>query len=394
MDSEIFIEVKCEQRNHEWEDICGDVFYYKRIREENRIIVILADGMGHGVKANIMATLTATMALSFRKNYLAHAELAEKILNTLPESRTTHTSYSTFTIIDIEIGSKVSILEFGNPDCILIREQKEYKTHWDIIPIKTKLLIEAQLRFCTFVPVKGDRIIAFSDGITQSGLGSTEFPQGYGRDNLLHNVLDTLHENPLISAGSMAIKIKTQAYKNDHYEARDDMSCVSIFFREPRKLLIATGPPYDNLSDIKFAEKVRNFDGRKIVCGATTAEIISRELNVPIIDSLERHDPELPPISKMEGIELVTEGILTLSKVAKILFNFRINYPLDKGPADSIVKLFIKSDEIYFLTGTGINPAHHLPSLPVDIEIRRGVIPRIAHLLEEKLLKKVIIEYI
>lgn len=394
MDSKIFIEVKCEQGNHVGEDICGDVFHYKFIKEENRIIAILADGMGHGVKANMMATLTATMALGFRKTFMDHSELAEKILNTLPESSKTHTSYSTFSIIDIEIGNRVSILEYGNPECILIRGLKEYRPEWEIIPIKPKLNLESPLRFCSFVPEIGDRIFAFSDGITQSGLGSADYPVGYGRANLLKYISSTLKENPTSSAGSLAIKIKSLAFKNDHYIARDDMSCVSIYFREPRKLLVATGPPYENMSDHTFAEKVKNFDGRKIVCGATTAEIIARELHLPIKESIERNDPELPPTSEIEGFDLVSEGILTLSKVSRILTNFRINYPLGKGPADQIIRIFIKSDEIYFLTGTGINPAHHNPTLPVDIEIRRAVIPKIAFLLEEKLLKKAFIEYI
>ncbi len=394
MQSNLFIEVKCEQRNHDGELICGDVFHYKNIHEENRIIIVLADGMGHGVKANIMATLTATMALSFRKTFLNHAELAEKILNTLPDSDYTHTSYSTFTIIDIEIDNSISILEFGNPNCILLRGMQEFTPAWKVIPVKTKLLIDAELRFCNFVPQKEDRILVYTDGITQSGLGSEKFPIGFGRDKLLDFIFDCLKQNPTSSAGSLAIKINSLAYRNDQYIARDDMSCVSIYFREPRKLLVATGPPYDGKSDDVFVNKIKNFDGRKIICGATTADIISRELQVPIEEMPERYDYELPPISQIEGFELVTEGILTLSKVMKILTNFRINYPLGKGPADMIMRTFIRSDEVYFLVGTGINPAHHDPTLPIEIEIRRGVIPKISQMLEEKLLKKVFIEYI
>ena len=176
---------------------------------------------------------------------------------------------------------------------------------------------------------------------------------------------------------------------NDNYHPKDDTSCAVVYFRQPRKLLLCTGPPYEEVNDSKLADAVREFEGKKILCGATTGDIISRELGLPIIDSFEFDDPDLPPVSFMEGIDLVTEGILTLGKVSRILKDYSQKYKLGKGPADQIVRLLLESDEIHFIIGTRINIAHQDPSLPVELEIRRTVVKRIARTLEEKFLKEV-----
>jgi len=184
------------------------------------------------------------------------------------------------------------------------------------------------------------------------------------------------------------------ANKIDGYFSQDDTSCATIYFRNPRKLLVCTGPPYEENKDAELASAVRDFDGKRIISGATTADIISRELNIPIEDSMSFDDPDLPPISYMEGIDLVTEGILTLTKVTRILKDYNSSYPIGKGPADKIFSLFRESDKIRFIIGTRINIAHQDPSLPVDLEIRRTVVKRMGKILEEKYLKTVTIEYI
>jgi hypothetical protein len=158
--------------------------------------------------------------------------------------------------------------------------------------------------------------------------------------------------------------------------------------------MICTGPPYEKDKDKELAVKVLAYKGKVILCGGTTADIIARELNRTIIDELIFEDPELPPESFLEGIDLVTEGILTLQKVNEILKTYNNSVKLGKGPADKIVRLIMESDEIHFIIGTRINIAHQDPNLPVDLEIRRTVVKRIARLLEEKWLKKVTFEYI
>jgi hypothetical protein len=139
---------------------------------------------------------------------------------------------------------------------------------------------------------------------------------------------------------------------------------------------------------------VYKYNGKKIICGATTAEIVARELGLEIRDSMEFLDPELPPISFIDGINLVTEGILTLGKVAELLRNYDSNFVAGRGPADQIVELILKSDEIHLIIGTRINIAHQDPTLPIELEIRRTLVKRIARLLEEKFLKEVSVEFI
>ncbi len=203
-----------------------------------------------------------------------------------------------------------------------------------------------------------------------------------------------LKNSPKISASNLAAKIVSMAHRNDGYSSRDDTSCASIYFREPRKLLIVTGPPYEKENDNQLGDAVRSFKGKKVVCGATTADIISRELGAEIEDNLVFEDPELPPVSRMDGVDLVTEGILTITKVTRILKEHSSSYVSGKGPADRIVKLLKQSDEIQFLIGTRINIAHQDPSLPVELEMRRTVVKRMSRLLEEKFLKEVSIRYI
>jgi hypothetical protein len=147
-------------------------------------------------------------------------------------------------------------------------------------------------------------------------------------------------------------------------------------------------------NDVVFANMVNDFNGKKVICGATTADIIARVLNREIEDSFNFDDPDLPPVSYMEGADLITEGILTLGKVTEILKQYNNTTRLSKGPADQIVKMLLESDEIHFLIGTRINIAHQDPNLPVELEIRRTVVKRIARLLEDKFLKEVSLTFI
>ncbi len=394
MNRDFFIEVNSQQRNHDGERICGDVFLYRYIKEEDRVIAVLSDGMGHGVKANILASLTATMAINFTREHKEVARIAEIIMNTLPVCSERKISYSTFTIIDIESSGKVNILEYDNPSTVVLRGNHIFEPEWKKVVLDKGKNSGKVLKTCTFQPEKEDRIIFCSDGVSQSGMGSEAFPFGWERENISSYASTLVTSESSISAAVLAGKIVTMAHKNDSYKARDDISCAIIYFREPRKLLICTGPPYEKEKDKDLATKVEGYDGKVILCGGTTADILARELNRTIIDELIFEDPELPPESFLEGIDLVTEGILTLQKVNELLKTYNNSVKLGKGPADKIVRLIMESDEIHFIIGTRINIAHQDPNLPVDLEIRRTVVKRISRLLEEKWLKKVTLEYI
>jgi len=391
---DFYIEVNSQQRSYDGERICGDVFLYKYIKEENRVVAVLSDGMGHGVKANILATLTATMAVNFTTEHREVDRIAEIIMNTLPVCSARKISYSTFTIVDIEDTGRTNILEYDNPAAIILRGSMIFDPSWKNVLLGKGKNSGKVLRTCTFIPSREDRIIFCSDGASQSGMGSDAFPFGWGRDDIAEYASSLVATESSISAMTLSGKIVTMAHKNDDYKAQDDITCATIYFREPRKLLICTGPPYEKEKDWELASKVNGCNGKVILCGGTTADIVARELDKPIIDELVFEDPELPPESFIDGIDLVTEGILTLQKVNEILKSFNNSTRLGKGPADKIVRLIMESDEIHFIIGTRINIAHQDPTLPVDLEIRRTVVKRIARLLEEKWLKKVSFEYI
>ncbi|MBN1414783.1 MAG: SpoIIE family protein phosphatase [Bacteroidales bacterium] len=394
MDENFFVEVDCQQKSYESERICGDVFLSGRVKEENRVVVVLSDGMGHGIKANVLATLTATMALNFTKEHKEPEKTAEIIMKTLPECSERKINYATFTIIDIEYDGKTTLLEYDNPPCIIIRDKKIFHPEIKTISLTYDPNAGKKIRIYNFQPKKGDRIIFCTDGIAQSGMGTPRFPFGWGIDNVARLAIDTVKQFPLVSARELSGKILNMAYRNDGFQAKDDTSCGIIYFREPRRLLICTGPPYNKEDDPILAQSVKDFTGKKIIMGATTGDIIARELNLKIEDTFRFDDPELPPLNYMQSIDLFTEGILTLNKVEKLLKAYNTNFKLNRGPADEIVKLILESDEINFIIGTRINIAHQDPHLPVELEIRRTVVNRIVRLLEEKLLKKVKVSFI
>jgi hypothetical protein len=170
------------------------------------------------------------------------------------------------------------------------------------------------------------------------------------------------------------------------------MTCSVIYFRHPRKLMLLTGPPFDREKDAEYVKRLAEFDGQKVICGGTTAEITARQLKREINMNIRGLRSELPPTSKIEGIDLVTEGIFTLTKTAQYLEKETISGI--KDPAGQLVDLLLDNDIIEFMVGTRINEAHQDPNLPVDIELRRNIIKRIAESLKDKYLKEVKIQFV
>ncbi|MCU4176024.1 SpoIIE family protein phosphatase [Carboxylicivirga sp. N1Y90] len=392
-DNRFYIDIECRQNNHVGELICGDVFLSKRIKEEGRTIAVLSDGMGSGVKANVLATLTASMAMNFTVEHREVRKTAEIIMNTLPVCSVRKVSYSTFTIIDIDDDGTTTIVEYDNPQCIVMRGAKMFDPKWSYIELQSEQNKGKKIRTCKFKAQREDRVFFWSDGIVQSGMGSRAFPFGWGEEAVGEYVKKIVNYTPFASAIKIANKVVNMAMLHDGDKPKDDSSCGVIYFREPRKLLLISGPPFEDESDFKFSLKVQHYKGKKIIAGGTTAEVIARELALKFDAGLESDDPDLPPVSFMQGIDLVTEGILTLGKVATLLEQYNNETRLGRGPADQIIKMLLESDKIHVLNGTRINVAHQDPNLPVELEIRRTVVKRIVKLLEEKFLKEVNIEY-
>ena len=388
-----FIEVDFFQKNKAGNVVCGDSFMSQKLKGEGRIISVLSDGLGSGIKACVLSTLTATMAMHFTAMNESIFQTSKSIMNTLPRDMVRKISYSTFCICDIDCFANVKIIEYETPAYYLYRGGRFLDIPKQKIPVERDDLENTFLWISEFKLEKEDRIIFFSDGVSQSGMGSASMPFGW-EDGAKTYIAGLIEHRGDISAKELAHKIVSQAEKNDGYSLKDDTSCCVIYMRKPRNLLVCTGPPYDEKNDKYLANQVKEFQGKKILCGGTTATIISRELGAHMEVDMNIIDKELPPISHMKGIDLVTEGILTLGKVERILSAGDTEGHKEPGPAEMVVRMLLNSDKITLLVGTRINIAHQDPNLPVELEIRRKKIKKIKYLLETKYLKDVEIRYI
>jgi len=383
--SNYFIEIGSKSIQKQGQEVCGDVFMSRKLQKEGRTIAVLSDGLGSGIKANVLATMTVSMSLNFTIANQPVERTARTIYDTLPVDNERKINYSTFTIADIEFDGETTIIEHGNPRALIFRNNEPLRIN--------KRNTNDDISTSCFCAQKGDRIISFSDGVSQSGMGRADMPFGWDRDDLIKFITYLLVKDNNISAQHLADLIVNRSLLNDSLKAKDDITCSVLFFRDPRNLIICTGPPYKKEKDTIMAKTVSSFEGTKVICGGTTAQIIGRELNKEIDIDIFSGDGELPPVSEIEGIDLVTEGILTLGKVSDLLDN-NLKEVKEKSPAGKIINMFLKNDKIVFLVGTRINEAHQDPSLPVELEIRRNVVKKIARLLEDKYMKEVHIQYI
>lgn len=389
------VEIDVQQKKPKGEIACGDVFMSDIFREEGRTILVLSDGIGHGIKASVLATLTATMALKYARFHTRPEISAQIIMEALPKSSDGKESYATFTIIEIETDGHVRIINYDNPPVLIIRNGQPFQPKEYMLEVRGPENVGKLLRCREFTARKEDRLVFLSDGVVQSGLGNKRYPMGWGIENVYTFALNQVNRMPDISASKLARKINNQAAMNDNFEMKDDTTCGVIYFREPRKFMLITGPPFYKIKDYDFADRIRNFNGKKIICGGTTAEIIARELDISVeIEHLPKNPEMLPPVASMEGFEMVTEGILTLGKVEEILENYTSETRLQDSPPENVVKLLLQHDSIEIILGTRINWAHQDPEQPLELELRKFVIKRIAKILTNKFFKEVEIEYL
>ncbi|MFA6291963.1 MAG: SpoIIE family protein phosphatase [Victivallales bacterium] len=393
-DRRLILEIDFAQKVKHARNVCGDTFHSVRLRDERRTISILSDGLGSGVKASVLSILTAVMASRFTAGFRDPKRTAEIIMRTLPVCKERKISYATFTILDVDNDGLTRIMEYDNPPFLLIREGQPVEVvkavQEGIMGRKRKYT----LKYSQFQMMCGDRLICFSDGVTQSGIGSKANPLGWGAGNSQDFILETIRGNPEISARNLSRRILAQAVRNDGGMASDDITCGVAYFRNPRELLIATGPPYDCGKDSELSGKVARHVGPKIICGGTTAKIISRELGRKIIFDLAKLGHAAPPPSIMEGVDFVTEGIITLGQTSEILKSGAEQADSKNCPARRIADMMMDSDIVRFIVGTRINEAYQAPDIPDEIALRKSIVREIARMLEEKYLKETVITYI
>lgn len=396
--TETFIEVDHYQLCKHTMKAPGDVFLSEKNPKDGHTISTLSDGLGSGIIAGVLATLTATMSTKFIAASIPAKRAAEIIMNTLPVNSERGISYATFTTVDIEPDATVHILEYDNPPYILVRQNTAIEpikedTEFTRRDMTTAPKMKQILHYSQYKAQPGDRLVFFSDGVTQSGMGTPIFPFGWGTPNVHDYVLSRIKEQGDISARDLAQSVVQEACIHDGFKPKDDISCGVIYFRNPRDTLILTGPPLNPESDKLLSHVFSDFNGKKVISGGTTANIMARELNKKVNVCMTALDPKVPPYSTMEGADLVCEGIITLGAVADILELSQFA-KLHDNAATRLCNILRNSDRIYFVVGTKINEAHQDPNMPEGLEIRRNIVKRIASILQEKYLKEVNIHYI
>lgn len=386
----MFIDIDCAQEKKYNQNTYGDYFLSKRYPQGGDLIAVLSDGLGSGIKANILATMTATMLLKFVEAGADIKTACEVVMNSLPVCKVRKISYSTFSVAHCSEDGEVRIVEEGNPNFVYISGNNVVEPPYTVIDSDT--FTNRHMRVYRLQLKLGDRLIFCSDGVTQAGLGSPELKLGLRRSGLIRFLLEKINDTPDISSSELAkfvvrVALNTEADR----KAKDDTSCCVIYYREPRRALIFTGPPYHQEKDNEYAHEFYNSDAKKAICGGTTANLISRELNIPVYNNV-RSVGKLPAVSQMEGVDLVTEGILTLTKTYEYLengFNDK-----EKNAAYDLMQFLLSSDCIEFMVGAKLNQAHYDPNLPIEIEIRKNIIKKMAKILENKYIKKVTVRYI
>jgi len=413
MMNDICIDIDYSQIYKNGQKIGGDVFLLDRSPGSNVITATLSDGLGSGVKASVLATLTSHMAnkLSFSPIDLSHS--AEIIMDTLPVDRDKGISYSTFTIAKVAFSDdksfiNVELVEYDNPESLRFSDTEPVAWSRTSTKLRRKSAIKEEIVHTSSFDMKmGDRLIFFSDGVAQAGVGLGALPGTdtevlpsvkprlgeWGTSNVRDFIHDQLRKDPHINSRDLARAIVTEAYKRDGYKANDDITCAVMSVRKPDRVMLVTGAPRSRESDRQLGEMIRNFDGRVIVCGGTTAKIVARELKKDV-KADRSPSGSLPPASIIEGVDLVTEGMLTLSEVSNRLEDKILLKAMPEDPAKRIIKILREMDQLQIVMGTRINDDTDDPAAAAKIGVRFPVVDKIVRSLERNYLKEVEVLYL
>lgn len=380
-----YIDVAHHSLNKYGEELCGDKV--EVVKADDRMIVVLADGLGSGVKANILATLTTKIMTTMLENGADIRETIETIINTLPVCQVRKIGYSTFSILEIRDNLKCRIIEFDNPPVFMNRGHKMYDLK------KEELLIGGKKVKISELPLQiGDEITLCSDGVIHAGVGNI---LNHGWE--WHHVADFLTLQRLSSAEKLNRRLVETCGKLYGDRPGDDTTAVTVKVRRPERVQIFTGPPEDARLDNAFVKEFMKSRGKKVVCGGTAANIFSRELGRDIETSLDYIDPEVPPTAKIKGLDLVTEGVLTLKMVLNRLIELEKGceepvFNKEDGVTQLLEIFYDASTHIHFWVGRAINPAHQNPDFPNELGIKVNVVRDIIKQLE-KMGKIVTLQY-
>lgn len=383
-----FLDIASASLNKSGEELCGDKV--KVGRTDRKTIVVLSDGLGSGVKANILATLTAEIIITMLRAEIPLKEVLSTVIGTLPICKVRHIAYSTFTAIEIDhTTNHFRIVNFDNPSPFYVHKGKTVRL------VETEeLILERKIRVSEGELMAGDFLGVISDGILHAGMG-TSWNFGWGWDNMT-KYLEGLFLYSHHTAKSIAHGIVSRTKSLYGQNVGDDATCIVVYTRQSHPLMVFTGPPLDDKLDDICVQRLLEFDGRRIVCGGTTGNIVATYLGEDIDMDLKTLTPELPPIGELSGVNLVTEGIITMARALDYLKECRgeeaLLPPVDNG-AVRLCRELLRADSIFFLVGQRINEFYQNPLLPGNLSLRRKLVEEFNRLLSD-LHKDIKIEYI
>lgn len=382
-----FLDIYEASLNKKGEELCGDKVKYSKT--DKKVTIVLSDGLGSGVKANILATLTTEILITMLEADLPLEEVLRTMIGTLPICKVRKIAYSTFTIIQVNCETNhFKVINFDNPDPLYFHDDRP-------IPLVSRVehILDRKIWIAEGELAQGDFLGAISDGVLYAGMGVT-MNFGWGWQSIADYIRSTL-VGKSHTARTIIRSVLHQTHSLYQGEVGDDATFVGIYARKRNSLMIFTGPPLDRDRDEQYIERFLNFKGRKVLCGGTTGNIVANHLGEMIEMDLSTIRKELPPIGLLSYVDLVTEGILTISKATEYIKTCngdlsRLRF--DHNGAYLLAKEILQADSVFFLVGQSINEFYQNPLLPKNISIRRSLIEELVQFLRSKQ-REVIVEY-
>ncbi len=372
----LYYEWGTKQLRKHREELCGDSVAV--LRHSDSVTLALSDGLGSGVKANILATLTTRIAMHLLENELPLTEVVETLGKTLPVCQVRKLAYSTFAIAQFCSDGRARVVEFDTPPTILLRGRK-------LLPLSCneRAIGGKTVRESVFELELGDWVVFVSDGVLNAGIGG-RYPLGWGWEQTARYLEN--HAHPQVSAQALAERLADTVAELYAHAPGDDVSIVVIKARRRLAATVLTGPPVSAAADEAIMARFIQRRGLHAVCGGTTAKILSRHLGQPLEVDLETMRPDVPPVARMQNIDLVTEGILTLTRAHELLRAGadRQSVQFQTDGAAALVRLLLGVDGVHFMVGLTVNPAHQNPNLPHELGMKLSVVREIAEELAKR----------
>ncbi len=376
--------------NHAGEQLCGD--HVDIVEQgEDSVVIVLADGLGSGVKASILSTLTSKIISTMMSENLPLEDCVSTIAATLPICSVRGVAYSTFTIIHLIENKLAKIIQYDNPHVIMMRNFELYDYPMKKMNIGGKEIYQSQIKL-----QENDVFVAMSDGCPHAGIG-TAFNFGWKREDIADFMVSIAPVG--YTAKTLATMLVDECDKlYDHKPGDDATACVvKIRKREPMNILF--GPPRNRDDANRMMSLFFSKEGKHIICGGTTSSIAAKYLRRPIEASLNFESSDVPPIAHIEGVDLVTEGVITINKVieyAKDALDKNELYEkwsIQRDGASLICRLlFEEATDINFYVGRAVNPAHQNPDLPINFNIKMNLVEELSNCLR-KMGKRIKVSY-